>query len=464
MSIVLPRRKNTDFLAPSKTLLDAKKKLGPIYFDAKLIECPQNAVELTKLIQRLDDLEKQKFKAIEETSRSERILLHNFQSKQKFTNSGSSVEIIPDIRDVKLPPPGFRYHANGDPKMNLNFADPKYRVKEEFKWRPPGMPRSDTEQLVKSTFITSNEIPVDDEFREDVVSEARLFDAQEDLSAPDDDETNNEDTIPKYVNGESKITISANNTDQKTKFAVNYAKEIADLEKIIKEINEDLANNSIDLNEYSGAKGKVYSFLRAHARGDRVSWKHIVEPPEFKRPNDRFVIPPGSSTFNKSDANLHKREVKTRTHGNCQACQLKLKHNDLDYQQMKRDIKRKSFVLPKWNIAPKGKLVPQPSSHVSFQSSQLQARIKSSLMVNSKLDSRLSCPSNVREHKSSKTISLKNNSRAKSAMFHTSSVNHQDERQNQDVRRLQSAMSYRNSSSSDQGNSPLKFWKNVAVS
>jgi hypothetical protein len=59
----------------------------------RLVECRQNAVELAKLLQTLDDIDKKRLHAEEENKRNQRILLSKLQ--------------------YKVPRSGFRYHANG---------------------------------------------------------------------------------------------------------------------------------------------------------------------------------------------------------------------------------------------------------------------------------------------------------------------------------------------------------------
>ena len=108
--------------SPSKALQDAKLNLGPAYFDAKLIECPQNALELTKLRQNCEELDRQKHKAIEENQRSQRVLFHTLQSRYTFSKTSIANPANPFVRDNKLPPPGFRYHANGNPKLSLKHS------------------------------------------------------------------------------------------------------------------------------------------------------------------------------------------------------------------------------------------------------------------------------------------------------------------------------------------------------
>lgn len=361
MSVILPKRANVDYLAPSQALEDAKKKLGPLYFDAKLIECPQNAVELSKLMQEWDEIDKKKFHVIEETRRSQRVLLHTLGSRYSFSNHASSLASCSDLRDVKLPPPGFRYHSNGKPKLSLvpdqdlsseyspstSCIGSRVESNETVVGRPLSPPRphlhhndlyDDSPEIANETFIDHENVSAGS-------SEASL--------------TINE----KFVPGESRITIAKVET-QEPSLRIDYENEIKNLENIIKEINEDLEKNHIDLYENSGsAKGKVYAFLRAHARGDKVTLKQLIEPNESAKPNDRFAIAPGSSAFDvrckfdnshKSKSNLHKTPANTSNHGNCVACVCKLKHQSAVWSPTKRDVSK--TVLQRWNSSTHGQI------------------------------------------------------------------------------------------------------------
>lgn len=89
--------------APSKSLQEARGKLGATYFNLRLVECRQNAVELAKLIQTLGDIDKKQLHAEEENKRNQRLLLSKFQNKHIST---------------KVPRSGFRYHAKGSTKLS----------------------------------------------------------------------------------------------------------------------------------------------------------------------------------------------------------------------------------------------------------------------------------------------------------------------------------------------------------
>ncbi|XP_021380083.1 uncharacterized protein LOC110467318 [Mizuhopecten yessoensis] len=361
MSIVLPKRANVDFLAPSQALQDAKKKLGPIFFDAKLVECPQNAVELSKLIQEWDEIDKKKFKAIEENRRNQRVLLHTLGSRYTFSKHVTDFSSASDLRDVKLPPPGFRYHSNGTPKLSLvpdqdlfseyTPSQSWFESKFEGDDREIGRPLSPPQSNLHDNKIFTN------------VSEISIKNIPGNV-IPSPENSGTPPTMrDKYVQGESRITIEKTETHEPS-LNIDYENEIKNLENIIKEINEDLEKNNIDLYENSGSvKGKVYAFLRAHARGDKVSLKQLLEPRESSRPNDRFAIPPGSSTFDVRDSlrkskssksDLHKRTFNTRTHGNCVACVCKIKHDNAALTQKRKDMSK--TVLNRWNSSTRGEM------------------------------------------------------------------------------------------------------------
>lgn len=80
--------------APSKSLQEARGKLGVTFYNLRLVECRQNAVELAKLLQTLGDIDKKQLHAEEENNRNQRLLLSKLQNKQIST---------------KVPRSGFRY-------------------------------------------------------------------------------------------------------------------------------------------------------------------------------------------------------------------------------------------------------------------------------------------------------------------------------------------------------------------
>lgn len=121
MSIVLPssennlKRASSTRFAPSKCLLEAKEKLGPIYYNSRLVECPQNAIEISKLLHTYSEIDKKSFQVKEENRRQQRQLIHNLESRYSFTRRVSLQD--QKVSDIKLPPTGFRYHSDGTPKL-----------------------------------------------------------------------------------------------------------------------------------------------------------------------------------------------------------------------------------------------------------------------------------------------------------------------------------------------------------
>lgn len=299
-SLVLPRKKNTDFLAPSKTLQDAKKKLGVIYFDSKLIECPQNAVELTKLLKEWDELDKQKYKIVEETKRKQRILLKSINSHYAVKESTTSLEKESDVClvDVKLPPAGFRFHSDGEPKLKQVELDSSLSSTVSFARTPSR------------------------------VTSGGLYSSQ-DLNL------NMKKSSTKSLNNSSDGRIPKIDSD------IDYKKEIQQLESVIDDLTTDLANSRLT-EEYErkfDIKSHSMSFLRAHSR-DKIGIS-----------NHRYYFDPSPSSSFKHGT-MGKRSIENKSHNSCTACQFKLKHSTADYEKLKNVLTKPC--LRKWHIAPSG--------------------------------------------------------------------------------------------------------------
>nr|XP_034334951.1 uncharacterized protein LOC105327945 [Crassostrea gigas] len=314
-------------LSPSKALQDAKEKLGPVYFDAKLVECPQNAVELAKLLNNLDELDKQRLKIIEEGRKNQRILLHTLSSRYTFSKSSPSLSANQSIRDVKLPPPGFRYHANGDPKLSLL--------------------QSPTGSLhIRGTDTSSQNLPE----QEDVLLKQTFIASDSNLH---------------------KMHVaekSPNSSDN----AIGFEEEIHEIENIIRELEEDMKKSKINVNSVGSAREKAMSFLRAHSQGEEALAKTISEPLTYSQPNDRFPFQPGASTFtSKKSSPTIKERPKSTSHSSCVACQYKLKHSSEDFKRLSDTMDK--IKIKRWNIAPQGTLVKSPSSKLSVAPSILHS-------------------------------------------------------------------------------------------
>ena len=88
---------------------------------AKIIECPRNVIELRKLLNTWDDIDKAKRRVMSKLSGETYMLKLKYRELLTGENSGST-------DDTLLLPPGFRYHANGEPKKvnKRRFAKSKF--------------------------------------------------------------------------------------------------------------------------------------------------------------------------------------------------------------------------------------------------------------------------------------------------------------------------------------------------
>ncbi|XP_046327654.1 uncharacterized protein LOC124111844 [Haliotis rufescens] len=322
MSVVFPCRKR-EFLAPSKTLQDLKVKLGPVYFDAKLIECPQNAVELVKLLQKLEELDKQKFKKLSEKSREQRVLQNSLSSRyvnikdpscSSLLSTSSSVKSFSEVIDQKKLPPGFRFHANGDPKS--------------------GVMAPDRDVVDSRTSVTSRLSATD---RRD----GRWRD--DDGGNVDDDKLEDE--------------ITEENTPRDPGYEeIDYSHEIEELERVIMQLEAQLISQSdkstISDDETVSSK---HNFLRAHSHSgeifesclNRTSANYAYDPEQQYRleklPGSQFLGSRFKPTVSKNSK--------------CLACQFKLRHVGNEFLKSNG----KGITKERWHIAPSGCFVASPT-------------------------------------------------------------------------------------------------------
>ncbi|KAL5010488.1 hypothetical protein ScPMuIL_012793 [Solemya velum] len=281
-SIVLPRKKNTDFLAPSKTLQEAKKKLGVIYFDARLIEFPQNAYAVKESRTTLDEQ--------------------------------SDIGLV----DIKLPPAGFRFHSNGEPKLkHLDTSSSVTRASSLF---------------TSGGFCS----------KQDVTLNKR----NSGLSAC---------SLSKNLNESSDVKIPKIDSD------IDYQKEIQQLESIIEELTDDLANTR--LTEYYEKKFDIkshsLSFLRAHSHDSINTYT-----------NQRYIFDP-KPLQNKSEA---RGSIRNKSYSSCTACQFKLKHSKADYEKLQNILAKPC--LRKWHAAPSGTFI-ESKTDITRVESKKSVRISS---------------------------------------------------------------------------------------
>ncbi|VDI32442.1 Hypothetical predicted protein [Mytilus galloprovincialis] len=314
MSIVLPsnesnlKRVSSKRFAPSKSFQDAKEKLGPIYFSSKLVECPQNAIELSKLLQKYEQIDKKAFRSKEENRRQQRTLVHNLESRYSFTGR-NSVQ-VQKVTDVKLPPAGFRYHADGTAKLH----------------RVPIATSFEAGQAVSSDDSSSN---LSDDF---IGRKSLLWSLYTDGS--DDNTSDGDETKQDRINeGKNLLKVS---------------------DKLISQIEEELKLNNADIRRRTGQKN-----LKVESKQLNVSFQTSPAKLSFGNINNKT-----------SGFGLERKYSASKA--SCTSCQSKLKHNSEDFKTLQDRLSRKTSAptIP-WKIATQAKsLENRYYSLTSFKSPQ----------------------------------------------------------------------------------------------
>lgn len=298
MSIVLPRRKKrVDIFAPSKAIQRAKETLGPGYFDATLLECSHNAVELTKLVSKWDDIDKKKLKRIRELCREQERMIRSLKSHANRVNDDDPIASIEGVETVegKMVPPGFRFRSNG-----------------ELKTSTTGLPTVNLE--------------LDDEGNVTTRKESRLDGLNLQKSSKEKDETDQS-----YAK-------------------VDYDKEIRELENVLYDIYKGLLKNRIELFNTSG--GSIRTYLRGH-KNEYIPPPDTTDYLEYEKPNDRFAFKPGSSY----SENLYKKKISNPSHRSCIGCQFRLKAASDTVAVRASERGKEEVGRRRWNYVPQGKYV-----------------------------------------------------------------------------------------------------------
>ncbi|XP_050390441.1 uncharacterized protein LOC126809732 [Patella vulgata] len=335
MSASLHVQTRKDYLRPSKTLQDLKEKLGAVFVDAKLIECPQNAFELARLQRRIEDLEKQKYRRLADANREQRILYNSLSSKCVSDSSVSTFTdpVVLEIVDNKIPPPGFRFHSNGNPKSQLLTT--KTETTGNILKSGANMPNQESTSVmtfksgtdhVCSTSPTKNLQNVKDSC--DACSSNR--------SSPRPATPHNQDENPPSL---SVMKLSYNSLD--------YESEIKHLEKIIKQLQRDIATKRSSTSNLEIPINVKHNYLRAHSRADDIDDKQkmmMFYTPKVRQRNE--------------SAEPHHAH-----HSKCLACQMKLKHPGSEIQFKRRTGQHDTKT--RWKAPPRGTYVSSPRIHTS---------------------------------------------------------------------------------------------------
>lgn len=128
---------------------------------ARITECPQNAVELRKLINTWTDLDKAQKKSLSKLNSAQFNLKLEYNELLSGNTSDSGVNL--------LLPPGFRYHANGEPKRGKSLVQVSHLREKEHKTGSESDIGSHLEKMKKANETSLNESPtktnIDQEIR-----------------------------------------------------------------------------------------------------------------------------------------------------------------------------------------------------------------------------------------------------------------------------------------------------------
>ena len=316
MSIVLPKRqKHVDMCTASSAIQRAKDRFGKNFVDSTLLECSRNAIELTKLIDKCDKLEKKKMKNITEITRAQEHLLRTLKGHLRLIKDGD-LATGTETFDGKRIPPGFRFHSNGE--------------------------------LKASTALSKLNLDVDDD---------------------DDQVPCRTQSRPSSMGSNAEIKTRSSNAEIKSKSSrvrqdqiednyvhVDYDKEIRELEKVLFEIYKGLLRSRIELYNTSG--GSLRTYLRGHK--NEYTPAPDTHGYDYESPNDRFAFKPGSS---KSE-HLYKKRISCPTHRSCIGCQFKLKHeSETTLKVTKRGADEVGKI--RWNYVPQGKYIKPSTTTLS---------------------------------------------------------------------------------------------------
>ncbi|KAK6187629.1 hypothetical protein SNE40_005609 [Patella caerulea] len=336
MSATLHVQTRKDYLRPSKTLQDLKEKLGAVFVDAKLIECPQNAFELARLQRRIEELEKQRYRRLADANREQRILYNSLSSKYVSDSSVSTFTdpVVLEVVDNKLPPPGFRFHSNGNPK--LQFLTKTETTGNILK---SGANIPNQESASAMTFKSGTDHVCSGSPTRNLQNVKDSCDAYSSNRSSPRPVTphNQEDDNPPSL---SSMKLSYNSLD--------YESEIKHLEKIIKQLQKDIATKRSSTSNLEIPVNVKHNYLRAHSRTDDIDDKQRMM---FYTPNDR----------QRNDS----AEPRHTHHSKCLACQMKLKHPGSE-RHFKRRIGQHD-TKTRWKAPPRGTYVSSPRIHASVR-------------------------------------------------------------------------------------------------
>ncbi|KAL3877515.1 hypothetical protein ACJMK2_035212 [Sinanodonta woodiana] len=304
MSIVLPSKRKFYRIVPSQNVQNARARLGSQFSDAKIINFSRNDIELVKLLQELDKLDKARFKLLRDIRREQAFLLHTLRGRivkpeEESTTSVQYPGMYNEDIDGEPLPAGFRYHSNGQPK--LNFVS---RITD-----------SRNNLLLRL---------------ESKVSAGSLLKLSSKRSETEEHCTRHEKRIP----------------DDEP----DYRRVSKELEMTLSEIREDIAKYRITQRGSAHVGDKKRDFLKARSKLlDKAYYPDFVTQ-TVQSPNDRFAVQPGFSRRKNAKQTLHKQTIYSPAKRVCVGCLCRLKHKSDDFTMIQEN--RNKTYRRRWSISP----------------------------------------------------------------------------------------------------------------
>ena len=298
----MPPKSSKNVFAPRQCIEDARQRLGPAYFDLSLMTCTRNAVELTKLVNTWEDIERERSKVRKKIDREKQQLLRSMK----------------------------RSETRDDVEVSIQRCDRAPRTPDENNILPGSrLSKARGECNVSSQASQSFSVMADRDLESGSSHSQR--------------------------SQRAKSAISANNTTEEEQeelnMEVDYKQQIEDLEGVISSIFIELAENNVRL-----TKSKLDNAFRRdyHSTNFKpVSFRESMKDYQVKTPNDRFAFMPGSS----SGVKLHKRRVCIPSQRQCTGCMFNLKQENDQIAKIRKARETKGIHPKQWKYSPRGKYV-----------------------------------------------------------------------------------------------------------
>lgn len=275
MEVILPRRKKrVDIFAHRKSVEAAKGILGYAYFDQTRTECSTNAIELSKFVQKLENIDKEKARRLRDLTREQHVLIRSlkrFRSRRTLKESSSN-DATSSALGGKPIPSEFRFKNNGETNTSMTYM-PHCNVTD-----------SDKDLSLK-------------------LAKSNCFARELSIAS-------HSSNVHRIRLEEDRIPYTSRDIDQ----------EIKALRCDIVDICKELSNSKISIPESNTATFK--QFLRAHSN------EYVVEG-LYGSTDDRFAF-----QFEPTERqNVGEQTIKKPSARSCTACQFKLKQKSDDLQK-----------------------------------------------------------------------------------------------------------------------------------